>query len=260
MFKNATLILTVSMVSLATASASAVTQLNFELLEHGEIANDQFVRSHGVRISAVNRGGGPNLAVAFNSHLPRTRDNDLEDPWAGGNISRHKYLGKLLIIEENDHDRDGDGFIENPDDEGSRPAGSIYIEFLRSPMQWFGFDLIDVERNGEYNGHGYVGFYNDGVMQTKVGWSELINRRSPHYRPGVAYGNNYANRIAPITYQELGVAGFDMVEVNLGGSGAIDNLNYEPVPEPVTAVLGLTGLGALAWTVRRRRPEEKNAV
>ena len=57
--------------------------IDFNSLVHGEIVNSQF---SGLTISAVNVGGGPNLAVAFNSNLTGTQDPDLEKGlgWSGG--------------------------------------------------------------------------------------------------------------------------------------------------------------------------------
>ena len=82
---------------LFSCSASALT-IDFENtgLSHGTIINNQF-SSSGVTVGAINLGGGPDLAVIFDSTLNGTRDPDLESPWSGGNISQIN-LGNMLII------------------------------------------------------------------------------------------------------------------------------------------------------------------
>ena len=50
-------------------------------------------------------------------------------------------LGNLLIIAENDIDGNGDGFIDNPDDAGVRPAGALFFDF-NSPLTSFGIDIL----------------------------------------------------------------------------------------------------------------------
>ena len=61
-----------------------------------------------------------------------------------------------------------------------------------------------------------------------------------------------ANRIPSITADALGIADFQKVELNLGGSSAVDNITFEPIPEPSTLVLLGAGL-ALSSMPRSRR-------
>ena len=88
--------------SLVVAGARADTNtISFDSLQHGEVINTQFVASHGVTISARNVGGGPNLAVAFDSNRINTRDPDLQGPpWSAGNLAGDVQadLGRLVII------------------------------------------------------------------------------------------------------------------------------------------------------------------
>jgi len=111
-----------------TSEAEALV-LDFDDLAQGEIVSSQFLKTQGVTISAINFGSGPGLAIIFDSLNPTGGDYDLAGPsWAGGNLaSANTVLGKILIISENDIDSNLDGLIDFPDDEGSRPAGSIFL-------------------------------------------------------------------------------------------------------------------------------------
>ena len=74
--------------------------------------------------------------------------------------------------------------------------------------------------------------------------------------PTVKFGDNSANRISPIS--GFGVA--NRVVFNMGGSGAIDNLAAEVVPEPASLLVwgGLAAVGR-GFARRRRRVREKVA-
>lgn len=224
--------------ALSVHSSSAIV-LNFNDLQAGEIVTDQY-EELGVSISATNMGWGPDIAIIFDSQDPTGGDSDLASPWSGGNLDSQKNLEKLLIIAENDVDSDNDGIIDWPDDEGSRPAGSIYFDF-DSTMCAIGFDLIDVEGPSEYGtDSGFVAtFFIDDKVLAKVGFKEFVNSNSIFYDSSVKFGNNKANHIMPISVEDLSeysgkqILVFDRVEINLGGSSAIDNIDLESCNETV---------------------------
>lgn len=258
------------LVLFAFAAVAQAELIDFDDLSHGEIVNDQYVFSHGTEFSVINIGGGPNLGVAFDTTFWNTADPDLQDPWNGGNLAPNTNLGRVLIIQEHGNDNNNDGFIDTwPDDEGSRPAGSIFIDFS-SPVIEFSIDLID----NEPEEHGDFVVFMDGNTQVgMVPFSDFVTPSSSRYDPTVSYGNNYANSLPTITADSLGVESFDSIEVYFGGSGAIDNLMFtfaptEPpddpdppddppnpsaVPEPASAAMGLLGMGLLGMRCRRRR-------
>jgi hypothetical protein len=236
------------------ASVHAAT-IDFELLEHGEIVNSQYDSTDGVRIDAVNIGGGPNLAIAFDSAKSNTMDPDLEAPFAGGNLSGEANLGKMLIIAENSIDSNGDGLVDNPDDEGSNPAGSIFLDF-DTPVTAFGFDIVDVEIPEESGRAGYsVQFFMGDNELASIDFESFVDPESPLYDPTVSFGDNHANRIDQIVAAELGVDAFDGIAINFDGSAAIDNLTYTNVPLPPAIILLGTGLFGLAG-IRRKRSKK----
>jgi hypothetical protein len=160
----------------------------------------------------------------------------------------------VLIIPENRTDRNDDDLIDQPNDEGSRPAGQFTFDFM-TPIQAFGFDLVDVEGPAEYdrNSGYFASFYLDGELEARVGFGSFVDPDSPFYDPTVRYGDNSANRIDPITARELGLPYFDRVVLNFGGSGGTDNILFTPIPEPSSAALLGLALPAGALMRRRRR-------
>tara|TARA_R110002110_G_scaffold257491_1_gene473512 strand:- start:44975 stop:45787 length:813 start_codon:yes stop_codon:yes gene_type:complete len=245
--------------------------ITFNELTHGTVVDDQYLASQGLTISAENTGGGPDIAIIFDSSTANSIDPDLVGPsastWSGGNLAPGTNLGNLLIIAENDIDRNEDGLIDNPDDEGNRPAGNLFFEF-NSPITEFGFDLVDVELAETGKDRGYVTtFYLGSDQLASVKFSDYIDPLSEYYDPTVAFGNNTANHLAPIKAANLGLLSFDKVAVNFGGSAGIDNIYWDrpgtnvEVSEPATPWMVTVGLGLLLsvfYLYRGRREDEDN--
>jgi len=237
------------------ATAIATPLLNaeifdFESLVHGEIVNTQFAPF--LTISAINPNRAHDLAAAFDTSLLGTSDPDLQGPpWAGGNlaISDDKtQLGRALIIAENAIGGD-DGFLDDPDDEGSRPAGQLIFDFSRT-IDMFGFDVIDIE--GNVSEFSRLEFFRDDVSVATVGFDSFSSVASSFFDATIVFGNNTANRISPITADGLvdagfadAAGGFDRVIIHAGGSSAYDNI---VVPAP-SGVLALAG----GWMMLARR-------
>ena len=194
-------------------------------------------------------------------------------------VARASRFQSALIIQEAgvgvDNNDDGviDGNNNNqndnvgPDDEGRRPAGSIIFDF-ENPITEIGFDLLDIEGPDEFaNDSGYVAaFFQNGAEVARVGFDEFVTANgNPFFDGSVEFGNNSANRIDPITVVDLSqIAGntitdFDRVEINLGGSGAVDNLVYksytqqQSIPEATSLLVwGLLGLTVGGYKQRTR--------
>ena len=230
----------------ALASCASAGLLDFSGVQHGEIITNQFSASHGVTISAVNFNRTHDLAIAFDSNETGTADDDLESPFTGGNLPSTTNLGNLLIISTNDTDSNNDNILDSPNDEGARPAGELIFDFAIAQTE-IGFDLVDVENVTAENG--LVEFYLGGSqVGDTVSFADFTDNSSDYFRAGVAYGNNSANHITPLTAGEVGFTEFDRVVVTMGGSGGIDNLVYVPTPGTGALVAGAALIG-----VRRRR-------
>lgn len=247
------------------ALADSYGVLDFEGLDHGRIVSGMTI--DGVTITSDNihtANPAKDHAVVFDSRRRGTYDRDLQGPnrrngsWAGGNLAAsNEVLGNLLIIQEASGNRwrtnSAGTHVLRPDDEGRRPAGFLALNFA-DDVDEIGFDLIDVEGPSEYNQDSgfFATFYSKDGNSAQVNFADLVDPNSLHYDPTIVFGDNTANRIAPISAADLGLLAFDFVEINLGGSGAIDNVTYSlAVPTPTAAVAGLALIGGIA--LRRRR-------
>ena len=228
------------------ASATTVTFDADASLVHGRVVDSDFAGQGITSITTTNIGGGPSLGVIYDSDFGGpTTDPDPLNPWAGRNIAGATDNGNLLIIQENSTGC-GDDICNDPDDEGSRPAGSFDILFAL-PQASFGFDLLDVEDTTNENGS--IVFY-DGLSTFSISWSDFeAGSGSAFEVAGMVFGNNFGNRIPEITAGDVGLTKFDRVVINMGGSGAIDNLVF--TPEPGTVLLIVGGLALLAARTRR---------
>jgi hypothetical protein len=253
--------LAVVIVATFAASAAEATAIVIDFEEPEFDHGDVVASSKGVVITTENfhKNFSPDLGVIFDSTLRGTRDPDLEGPgptdsvtWSGGNLGGDVVLGNVLIIQENSWGC-GDGTCDKPDDEGGRTGGSEvgageftvdFSYFVNHGLRVtsFGFDFIDVESAEAVNS---VVFF-QGSTEIQMAFTSL---------PGISnsdFGDNTANRVAPIWATDLGLTEFDRVVIRLGGSGAIDNITFTPIPEPTTALLFAAGIVSLARSGRRQ--------
>lgn len=256
---NSTLSRTLPILVMAVLVASgstwaASTKLDLSSLIHGDVLNSQFAASLGVTVSAVNKSTGPDLAVIFNTALTGTEDDDLQfedyapftTKWNGGNL-QDTPLGNVIIIQE--HGVDSGGTISTePDDEGSRPAGIIRLEFdyLVNSLE---FDLVDIEPGREVD-TSFVEFYRNDGLVASASYTDLKS-----WNPTIEFGDNYANTFAPITaaqFDGLSSLEFDRVDFLLGGSGAVTGIAFIEVPAPGALLLGSLGIVAVRWSRRHR--------
>lgn len=238
----------------ALAGQCAAGVIGFNSNAHGEIIDNDF-SGMGVRFSAVNFRGGPDLAIVFDTLMTNTADPDLEAPWVRGNLTPNAFQRGILIIAENAGDSNRDGRIDDPDDQAAprgSSSGEIRIQFDYD-LSTFGFDLFDSEGGPEINPNvGYITFRENNVELRRVSFAEFITPTSTFYDPTIQYGDHSANRIRPMTAAQLNVERFDEVRINIA-SGGIDTITWSeaaPIPEPASvALVGMSGLALL----RRRR-------
>ena len=134
---------------------------------------------------------------------------------------------------------------------------------FESPISRFGFDLLDVEGvDEEFN---LVFSSGDDVIAT-VPFSEFVdNEDGLFFDDTIEFGNNSANRIVPISTTRLRaftgddtIESFDQIAINLGGSGAVDNIRFENfVPEPTSAVSWLVICATFVGFRRRQGSTNK---
>ncbi len=204
----------------ALACASQAIVLDFEGFPAGTWMREQY-SGLGVHITAKNLNSGhPDKAIIFDSAHPTGGDTDLETP--GYHPSNTVPYGKILILAENDRDNNHDGLVDDPDDEGGRPAGWIRFAFDARFSSGY-IDMIDIEEQG-----GTIAFKSGGDTVQTIGIP--------------AVGDNSVQRIAWSGFE------FDSMKVNLAGSAGIGAVSV--VPEP-SALIGLAL--AAGFVLRRRR-------
>jgi len=231
--------------ALATSASGQV--YDFNTLVHGEIIANQF--EPALTITGTNPNRSFDIIAGFDTQfLGSTADPDLQGPpWSGGNMAISDTsiaIGTALIIAQNNRDIDGDGVLDAPNDEGSRPAGTIDLSFA-TPIPFFGLDIVDIE--GQVRELSFLEFFSGGVLLGTVPFADFETPGSLYYDPTVEFGDHYANRIQPIAASDFMVSGFDRVVINVGGSSAYDTF---VVPAPASGLL-LIAAGSLVS--RRRR-------
>ncbi len=245
--------ISLSTLALVPSSAPAAV-MNFNSRQHGEIVDTDYLLSMGVIVSARNFQGGPDLAIAFDTTRTGTADPDLEDAWDRGNIDSQERLFDILIIAENSRDSNNNGLIDSPDDQlETATLGSGELRFTFTTLQRsFGLDLIDVEDEWGLD-EWFISYRLAGIEVSRVGFAEFLDSSSPFFTPGVEFDDNSANRIKPMTAEDMNIRGFNEVVINMRASGGIDNVSFEAIPEPSSALIGMGMLIPLLARRQRNR-------
>ncbi len=177
-------------------------------LAAGTIVSSQW-HLFDIHISAVNnKAGHPNEVIIFDSNNPTGGDLDLGSPWDTGNLPSNTDLGNLLIIAEDLVDSNGDGLVDDPDDEAK--GGTIIFQSNNS-CNTLEFDFIDFEQDQGNSGYVIINLEEGGSLE--FDFRDFV---------GPLYGDNSANRVS-ISSEDIGGT-FKQVEFHFIGSGAIDNV------------------------------------
>ena len=215
-------------VSLAATTVCA-TNIDFSGFDAGTIIDNEYYTTLGVTVSAVGVGNAPDAAVIFDTDNPTGGDFDLAAPFSAGPGNGFGSIspGNVLILQENDT---CDAFTcSDPDDQGRRPGGTISFAFDNA-VTISSIDFFDVEGPEA----GTVVLFDAGgdVLNTL----DIVSTG----------GDNLWYRLM------IDVGGVYSMDINMGGSGAIDNIQYV-VPVPAALPLMLGALGMLGLT-RGRKP------
>jgi len=204
--------------TLVPVAAGAVT-LDFggalQDLEAGEkIGTVTLSNGATMRVTCSNSGGGPDVCIVFDSEEPSGGDLDLGTPnqdfggpgkgkggEAGAEGENHTAFENLIIIAENDADDDGDGLVDEPDDESG--GGTVWLHFSHSGR--LSFAIVDVDKDED---EPRVHLYKDGHHVGEVE-GESLGDNSVLHLDLAAHGN------------------VDAVKIELDGSSGIADLKLE---------------------------------
>ncbi len=230
---------------LVTVPAQAAVIVDFEtfggtVFQHGTVVTNQYDSAlyGNLEISAdnINRSD-PDYAVAFDTTTPRnqTTDDDLLAPFSNSAGLGVSNPGNILIIQENKPGCAA-GLCSDPDDEGRRPAGHLLFEW-DAPVNLISLDFFDIENKVGGDDE------NNKVPGSEIRFLDALGNDlfANSFVPGTG-GDNTWDRL---TFS--GISGIYGLEINLFGSGAVDNLQYSVVPVPAsvwlfgTALIGFIG-------------------
>lgn len=224
---------------------------------HGRVVTNALGLSvYGVGISADNRGGGPDLAVIFDTRRTDTRDPDLEDPFGtarnqGSNpdiTNGPQRPGHVLMVQENSTGC-GDGKCNLPDDEAGGP-NTISFDFSQfaGGVDLWEIDIFDVDDDK----HGrtlenvmLTATYTDGAPSQTI---QFDGNDIGHARSATLDLSNLFMKNSRV----------GVLDVKFSGSGALDRLKFATpmsgggVPEPTSFAVLLTGVIGLGIARRRR--------
>ena len=228
-------LLSAALLASLACTAQANNIIDFEGFAKGTIIDDEY-SDIGVSIYGYNKDqSAGNLGVIFDTTETNTADPDLEAPFYntdGSNLGVANP-GNVLIIHEHPGECDAYTCGDDPDDEGSKPAGYFNIVFDEA-VALNSIDFFDIE-------YGENGNTNKNKI-TLTGTETYGQFHTP-----ATGGDNQWTRL------NFNVVGVTSIKIKLHGSGAIDNINFArmTVPAPATALLAFLGMFLI---VSRRRP------
>lgn len=154
-------------------NACPASPLNNGTIQRGDFFTTQFYAEHGMTVSGhSNHSNRTGDVIVFDSERPTGGDNDLGTPneayggrgrGSGGTNPagrNDRSLGNILILAERITDNNGDGRVDNPDDD----AAGGYINFaFENPVNLVDLNLVDLDDN---NNNDIIITYGDGSVET----------------------------------------------------------------------------------------------
>lgn len=240
------------------AHASTIT-LDFNAVSDGTIVSDGTSSSglySGITISALNTGGGPNLAVAYDSEGAVGRDSDLEENRFSSNFTNAATgtggftgFGNLLIVQENGAGCSTGGRCDSPDDE----AGGGFLRFAFEQIHLLqSFDYFDIDGSPDQQAESIA-----VKLFTTAGfdWTDPVNGTD------VLLVEDLLSTGGDNTFRTLELDNPQFVfgiQFEFSSSGAIDNIVLDTlsstaeIPAPATLLVLLPGILFLGAVSRRR--------
>lgn len=171
------------------------TRINFDTsltgvplgLQAGTVVTDQF-EVFGMHVSA-DSFGPHDQAILFDTNAPTGGDTDLGAA----------EVGLVLVIAEDLEDADGDGIVDDPDDE---IAGGILVVEFEDPVRWDGATVLDIDFDESAT---FFAFDSDGDLITAV--------------PVPPMGDGSVQTVLPPP-----VEGVQRLELHLSSSGALGEI------------------------------------
>ena len=243
----------------ASAAQAATITLDFDGIGDGGIVSDGTSSTGvytGISISALNTGGGPNLAVAYDSGGAIGRDSDLEENRYASNFTNaatglggHTGFGNLLIVQENNWGCSADGICDSPDDE----AGGGALRFVFEQMHLLrSFDYFDVDGAPDQQAETVAVRL---FTTPDFDWSDPVNGTDVQLVSGLlSTGGDNTFRTHNLASPQF-IFG---IEFEFSSSGAIDNLvletltSTEEIPAPAPLALLILGVFCLGFAARRQ--------
>ena len=211
---------------MGVAHAAPVT-ITFDGQAAGTIVSNQFP---GLSVSGTVFG-----PMIFDTNNPTGDDADLGGPFTNvGPNQGSTPSGNVLIISE-------DGDTSDPDDNGN---GGTFTFTFDNVVTFLGFDGIDFS---DANANLIVRLFDTSA-------TEIFSYDFAADGPGGTVGDNEFFSFFGNVFG-AGIAGVATAEIQLTGSGAVDNLTFDvaDIPVPGALPLLLSGIAGLGFAMRRKK-------
>ncbi|MEQ9371089.1 PEP-CTERM sorting domain-containing protein [Coleofasciculus sp. F4-SAH-05] len=234
--KTLTLATAGAVLSLVTLNANPVKAAGIKVIDFSEFEVGQNLTGETTKAATLsvsgqgNTGGNPRELMIFDTFCdggPASNcsgeDDDLFFPSPDFNF------GNALIISEDNNSAD-------PDD--SRFGGTITFNFNRL-VRLEQFGLLDIDESNNVT----ITTYADAAGTQQVQQFSVQGAGNNETQSVTGFNNTLVQRL----------------DVFLPGSGAVDNIAYEPVPEPLTILGSATALGIGGLLKRQHSRGRKNS-